>query len=164
MTDATTPNTLIIATPGASATGRSIPFKTRATYDVTPVEIVEKAVGEIHGVLLHVSSPAIREEDALASGAASDGDVEFALANVTPAQALEHVLAAERREIEFDRSTADATDRLHYDGLLAQLDTAAWSTDASGNLFIPSIWDGGIEEEGTEWRFLPVSTTASVAV
>jgi len=214
MTDAS--NHLLLATSGASAIGRSIPLASRATYDVTPVEIVsviplgtpattlrvpdfvERLAtrpadltakdftsgtpiadasiapsdspspvaydADAKGVLIQVASPVIAEENALAGDASPGEEVEVALANVTPAQALEHVLAAERREIEFDRSTADAVDRLHYDGLLSQLGLATWSKDASGTLFLPSIWDGGIDEEGTEWRFIPVSVAASVAV
>lgn len=85
--------------------------------------------------------------------------------NVTAAEAIAKVRTIEGNNVAFMRaSTRDPAvrdQRLHD---VARVLDMAWQIDAAGILHVASVHDGGLDQGGCEWRFVPLATTPSTPV
>lgn len=83
----------------------------------------------------------------------------------TPDQALDHVKGHERANVEFDMDSASSADEDDADTVaanqrkLVDIDAMAWpdARNGDGHLALDSVWCLGLDEEGIEYRFMPIS-------
>lgn len=124
------------------------------TFDINQ-SVLEKIMATI-GILMCINAPGEEGEDRIGIEAV----------DVTAEQALQHVRSAELHNIGFDRQFAvndnDIESISHFDKLESEAKTLAWpeAVNENGQFVLPSTWAGGLDDDGMEWRFVPVLDVA----
>lgn len=85
--------------------------------------------------------------------------IEVLQAQIGKEAALDEVKKAERADIHFDLMSAEDDERPIYEARLAEVEKLEWPlrTNADGQWAIGSVNQLGLDEDGFEYRFVPVT-------
>ena len=93
----------------------------------------------------------------------ADTDAEQPRYDTTLEEALEHLKGHERANIQFDLDSAageaEAGEVTMLRQNLAEVDALTWPSqpNAQGHYALDSVWCMGLEEDGMQYRFVPIS-------